>query len=273
MKTNLGIALVLIVILSSCRSTAAVPLPPTATLTRTLAPTATETATPEPTLTPEPSPTPVILPNVMNETFSDVSILSRQSFEFVMQGMAPDGWQSEEDRAVWIAEENQLKAKALASSFGTVFYYSKEIIHPNQGVYFTFKYKGTAESFTLGFDNVNPNGERVIGEGFRSVAMEMKNQDLIVYRNDKGATSKGSFKGNLRLLEDNWYDIALAFDEEHNFIIKIWQPGNNPAEQLTYLRKWEDFPDLYYFISWLSSNRELMIDDFTVFEFGEILQK
>jgi hypothetical protein len=264
---------VLTVLLSGCTpvsTPAPTMIPPTFTPLPidTLVP----TNTPEPTFTPEPSPTPVLLPDVLHQTFLGVSVTYHDSFQYVIHGMTPQGWQTDQQNAIWITEENQLKAQPLPSSVGTVFYYSGETIIPNTGVYFTFKYSGTSENFTLGFDNVDANGERILGPDFRSVAMEVSNQNLIVYRNDNRATSKGLFEGNLRLLEDTWYDIALAFDENHNFIIKIWQP-ESPEKQLTYLRNWQDFPDRYYFISWINSKRSLLIDDYTVFNFDKIVQK
>ena len=267
---------VLTVLFSGC-SPASISTPTMTPPTLTPLPTATlvPTNTPEPTFTPEPSPTPVLLPDVLDQTFSGVSVIYHDSFQYVIQGMTPRGWQTDQQDAIWITEENQLKVQPLPSSVGTVFYYSGEAMTPNKGVYFTFKYNGTSENFTLGFDNVAANGERIpgpFGPHFRSVAMEVRNQDLIVYRNDGGASSKGLFEGNLRLLEDTWYDIALAFDENHNFIIKIWQP-DNPEKQLTYLRQWEDFPDRYYFISWINSKRSLLLDDFSVFNFDQIVQE
>jgi len=195
---------VLTVLLSGC-APASTPAPTMIPPTLTPVPTETPvpTNTPEPTVTPEPSPTPVLLPDVLHQTFSGVSVIYHDSFQYVIQGMAPEGWQTDQQAAIWVTEENQLKAQPLPSSVGTVFYYSGEIITPNQGVYFTFKYHGTSENFTLGFDNVAANGERILGPfgpDFRSVAMEVRSQDLIVYRNDGGATSKGLFEGNLRLL-------------------------------------------------------------------------
>jgi hypothetical protein len=102
--------------------------------------------------------------------------------------------------------------------------------------------------------------------------MEVRNQNPIVYGNFGGARAKGSLKGNLRLQEDTWYNIVLAFDGNQDYLIKIWQP-DDPEKQLTYLRNWKDFPDKYYFISWITAKRRLLMDDFTVFKFEEIVQK
>jgi len=264
--------LIIVILLTACQPAVQ---PPTSTplpsSTPSPAPTSTNTPEPTPTFTPEPSPTPIVLPDTLHQTFTDVSIIHRESFEYVMPNAAPAEWQTDQQYAIWVTEENQLKAHSLPSTVGTVFYYSGEIIGPNMGVFLSFKYNGTAESFTLGFDNVTSGGDRIQGADFRSVAMEARNQNPIVYGNFGGATAKGTFKGNLTLQEDTWYNIALAFDESQNYIVKIWQP-DNPEKQITYQRIWEDFPDKYYFISWVNSKRSLLIDDFTIFTFGEIIQ-
>lgn len=267
------ILVIIATLLTACQP-AALPSTPTAVPlpTNTSSPVPTSTDTPEPTSTPEPSPTPVVLPAIINETFSGVSITHRESFQYVIQNTAPQNWQTEQQYAIWVTEENQLKAQPLPSSVGTVFFYSGETITPKKGVFLAFKYIGSQENFTLGFDNVAANGERIRGADFRSVAMELRNQTPIVYGNFGGATAKGAFKGNLRLQEDTWYDIALAFDENQNYIIKIWQP-DDPEKQLTYVRNWKDFPEKYYFISWINSKRSLVIDDFTIFQFDKIIQE
>jgi hypothetical protein len=273
MKSSFKITvLALTIVISSCKATP-IPQPPTALPTLTSTPQPTETTTPEPTFTPEPSATPIVLPDELNQTFSNVSVHSRQSFEYVMQGATPPDWSTEQDHAIWITDENQLKAKALDSSNGTVFYYTREIINPNQGVFFTFKYTGTLNNFTLGFDNVMSNGERVTGAYFHSIAAEIRGRNLLVHGIQKKSQITGSMKGSLQqLLEDTWYNAVVAFDENNNYIIKVWEP-NNPESQSTYFRNWAEFPHQYYFISWISSHREVVIDDFTVFEFGEIIQK
>lgn len=261
-----------VILFTACQPAAQPPTPTsTSAPTNTASPMPTPTNTPEPTSTPEPSPTPIVLPDTLDQTFTNVSIIHRESFEYVMPNTAPAEWQTDQQYAIWVTEENELKAHSLPSTVGTVFYYSGQIIGPNTGVFLTFKYNGTAESFTLGFDNVTSGGDLIRGKDFRSVAMEARNQNPIVYGNFGGATAKGTFKGNLTLQEDTWYNIALAFDENQNYIIKIWQP-DNPEKQLTYQRVWNDFPDKYYFISWVNSKRSLLIDDFTIFTFGEIIQ-
>jgi len=201
-----------------------------------------------------------------------VSVIQRESFEFVIQNAAPQGWQSDEQYAIWVTKENQLKAQPSGNGpgGGTVFYFSGEKIIPNTGVYLTFQYTGTAESFTLGFDNVNPNGERILGDNFRSVAMEMRGSNLQAYGNQNRNQINGVFRGNLILQPDTWYNVALALDKDHNFIIKLWDP-NDTQKQLTYFRNWPDFPTAYYFISWISAKRSLLIDDFTLFKFDEII--
>jgi hypothetical protein len=265
----------LVILLVSCQASPP-PQPPTATSvpTNTALPVPTSTDTPEPTSTPEPSPTPIVLPDTLNQTFSGVSVINRESFEYVLPNTKPLGWGTDENFAIWVTKENQLMAKPTDNGnwSGTVFYFSGEKITPNKGVYFAFKYTGAAESFTLGFDNVNPNGERITGDNFHSVAMEIRDRQLLVYGTQKRNQVKGAFKGDLKLEEDTWYEIALAYNKNHDFVIKIWDP-NDPQKQLTYLRNWQDFPSSYYFISWISAKRSLLIDNFTVFKFNEIIQE
>jgi len=271
------ILLVVGLLLTSCQTATqpsiAIPTSlPTSNPTSTSSPIPTATNTLEPTSTPEPSPTPIVLPDIINQTFSGVSITYHDSFEYIMQNLAPQGWQTDQQYGIWVTKENQLEAQPLLSSIGEVFYYSNEIITPNKGVFFKFKYTGTVQDFTLGFDNVLSNGERVTGADFHSVAVDIKGGSVLVHGIQRKSQISGSLKGTLKQLhEDTWYNIALAFDKNNNYIIKIWEPDNS-ENQITHLRNWKDFPNQYYFISWVSSKRTLLIDDFTVFTFDEITQ-
>ena len=193
-----------------------------------------------------------------------------------MDGMPPLGWECDEEYTAWVTEENNFKIKPKDNGdwSGTVFYFSMDKITPNKGVYFTFKYTGNKESFTLGFDSLNKYGERIaIGEGgFHSVAMQMMDDVASAHILRDAWQGSNFFAGNLKLREDTWYEIALGFDNNNNYIIKIWQP-ETPTQQLTYFKKWEDFPHEYYFISWVSAKRSISIDDFTVFTFENFAQK
>lgn len=250
-------------ILSACQT--ATPIPSTSAAT--LVP---PTETPIPTNTPEPSPTPIILPDILKQTFSEVGIEYSDTFEYVLDNVLPKGWSTDEKYAGWITKDSQFK---LAPKGGTVFYFSQESITPNKGVSFSFKYTGTQESFTLGFDAIKNNGERIpFGEEtFYSVAMELRNKTPYAYGNKKLSSSNGVFDGNMNLLEDVWYDIALGYDKDDNYIIRI-QQSDDPSKQLTYSDIWKDFPEKYYFISWVSSKRILLIDNFNIFSFESILQ-
>jgi hypothetical protein len=278
MKTYRFLLIIAFILIFTACQTAVPPSTPTATLiptsTSSPTPTSTSTNTPEPTLTTEPSQTPIVLPDLIQQTFSGIAVIYHDSFEYVMQNVAPQGWKSDENYAIWVTEENQLKAQPVdnGTGSGTVFYFSGEKIIPNTGVHFLFKYEGTTESFTLGFDNINSNGERVLGDNFHSVAMEMRWTDLLVYGNQNRRTTRGAFQGSLGLRPDTWYNITLAHDKKHNFMIKVWDP-NDPQKQLTHFHTWEDFPTSYYFISWISAKRSLLIDDFTVFQFDEIIRE
>lgn len=250
-------------------------VPPTFTQLPTDTPLPTETLVPTATSTPEPSATPVLLPDILSSTFSNLSISHRDSFEFVIENVLPAGWACDEKYAGWITKDSQFKMKPADNGAwsGTVCYFSQEIITPQKGVYFKFKFTGGQEAFTLGIDALKGNGERIkFGEsGFHSVAMQMENTVVSAHILKEGWQNSNPFKGNLRLREDTWYDVAIGLDENNNYIIKIWQP-ETPDQQITYLRQWEDFPHSYYYISWISARRSLVIDDFTVFNFEELTQ-
>ena len=131
MKSSPFISLFLVIFLTACQVTVQSPSP-TATLqpTNTPPPTSTATDTPVPTSTPEPSPTPIVLPDVLYQSFSGVSVIHHDIFEYRMQGMIPQGWQSDEKYAIRITDENQLKANPADNGpwSGTVFYFSEEKI-------------------------------------------------------------------------------------------------------------------------------------------------
>jgi hypothetical protein len=235
----------------------------------------TSTDTPIPTPTPEPSPTPIVLPDVLEQTFSGVTLIYRDSFDFIMEGLAPEGWETSEKYSLKETKNSELKINGVEEP-GMVFYYPQEVINPGEGVYFKFKYVGREGSFTLGFDNVEKTGRVPWGEeGFRSVAMQMAGpggQVLTAHIAQNKFVGEGYFKGNIRLQEDTWYEIALGFDEKGDYIIKIWDP-DAPLSPLTYIRNWADFPIAYYFISWVSNARTLWMDDFTIFTFDSIIQE
>jgi len=235
----------------------------------TLEPTSTDT--PDPTPTPEPSPTPITLPEVVEQTFSGVTVFYQDNFDFIMEGLSPEGWETTEKFSLKETENNELKINGIEVP-GMVFYYPQEVINPGEGVYFKFKYVGTQGVYTLGFDNINKTGELIPNgeDGFHSVAMVMDGQTLYAHIVQNKFEGDGYFKGNIRLQEDTWYQIALGFDEKGEYIIKIWDP-DAPQSPLVYIRNWVDFPTAYYFISWVSNLRMLWMDDFTIFKFDSII--
>jgi hypothetical protein len=235
----------------------------------------THTPLPLPTDTPPPpTPTLIAVPEVLDQTFSGVSVIYRDEFPYVMQNLAPQGWESEAEFAMWVTSDNRFKIQPADTGdwSGTVFWFSKERINPNEGVYFDFQYTGTRESFTLGLDDVQANGQRTGRENFYSVAMQL-DQNLAVTHTKRGQFQTGSyFDGNLKLQENTWYTIALAFDGDGNYLIKIWKP-DEPDKQLVFRQTLEQYPKSYYFISWISAKRSLLIDDFTVFTFDDLIQE
>jgi hypothetical protein len=239
--------------------------------TSTLEPTSTDT--PVPTPTPEPSPTPIVLPDVLEQTFSGVTLIYQDNFDFIMEGLAPEGWETTEKYSLRETEKNELKVNGIEIP-GMVFYFPEEVINPGEGVYFKFKYIGTQGALTLGFDNISKTGELIPNgeDGFHSVAMVMDEQTLYAHIVQNKFHGDGYFKGNIRLQEDTWYQIALGFDEKGDYIIKIWDPDATQSP-LVYIRNWADFPTSYYFISWISNLRTLWMDDFIIFNFDRIVQE
>jgi hypothetical protein len=264
-----------IVLTEAAKPTSTFTPEPTNTPEPSPTPEPTLTNTSEPSPTPEPSLTPIVLPDVLGQTFSGITIIYRDDFDFIMEGLAPEGWETTEKYSLKETENNELKINGIEEP-GLVFYYPEEVINPGKGVYFKFKYVGTQGTFTLGFDNIQKNGERFANgeDGFHSVAMQMAGpggQVLSAHIMQNKFQGDGYFKGNLKLQEDAWYQIALGFDEKGDYIIKIWDP-DAPLSPLTYIRNWADFPTAYYFISWVSTTRTLWMDDFTIFKFDSIIQ-
>ena len=287
MKRSLTCLFVLALILTACGSgqpTADASLPPTEAPapTQIPAPTDTPTAlptptdTPEPTFTLEPSPTPILLPDVINQTFNGVSVVYGQPFVYHMDGLMPPDWSIDEAYAGWVTKDGQFKIKPEnhGAWSGTVFYFSKQTITPNEAVYFTFQYTGSAEGFSLGFDGAQSDGQRIKNDdpAFTSVAMEMDGRTLTAHGLQGKKLTKEYFKGNLQLKENTWYAAVIGLDNNSNFIIKVWQP-DAPEKLLTYLHNWKNFPGNYYFISWLTAKRTLLIDKFTVFKFDSLAMK
>jgi hypothetical protein len=237
-------------------------------------PVATDAAEPTPTL--EAVPTPITLPDELNKVFSGVSVEYQDNFDDATD-VLPPGWISSEPLAARgrIDGEFEIKSASQQNGTGVTVYFSNEPITPNTGVYFTFQYTGMLQNFTLGMDAVGSNGQITSKAGqkdFYSVAMQMQEKKVTAQSVLRSSSTKSPFRGDLKLEEGTWYDIALGFDGDKNFIIKIWSPAD-PRKQLIYLYKSKEFPTSYYFVSSVSSKRSLLIDNFTVFKFDQILGK
>lgn len=227
-----------------------------------------------PTDTPIPSPTPITYPEVLDQTFSNVTILYKDDFEYKIQGMSPNGWVSVDDNAILrIVEANNVKIIPRPNSVGGIFYFNEKAITPGEGVSFTFQYTGTKNNFTWGLDNINAQGEffEFKRDGYYSFAMQMLDKSLSAHVIEGPYLKDDPFKGDLKLIEGVWYNYTVALDKENNYIIKIWEP-NSPEKQLVYIRNWTNSPTSYYFISWIGAERELWMDDFTIFSFDNIIQ-
>ena len=262
----------LMVLASGCAS-APIPVPTPMPSTSTPSP-LPPTFTPEPTATPIPSPTPITYPSVLDETFSNVQILYKDDFDFTIQGMSPSGWVTAEDNAVLrIAKDSNVRIIPRAGAFGDSFYFEEMPITPGMGLVFTFQYTGTKNVFTWGIDNINAQGKffEFKTDGYYSFAMQMFDKNLSAHVIEGPYLKDDPFDGTLKLLEGVWYDYMMAFDNDNNYLINIWEP-HSPENQLIYVRHWENSPTAYYFISWVGAERELWMDDFTVFSFDEFLE-
>ena len=217
MRSHRPAFFVFILFLVSCQ--AAQPAPtaiPTLAPTNTSVPLPTSTNTPEPTFTPEPSPTPILLPDVIHQTFSGVSIAYRESFDFTVNSSLPDGWKCDDKSAAAVTTDGQLeiKPKDTGDWSAAVLYFSKERMTPNKAAYFTFMYTGDQEGFTLGFDAIREDGQLIKSDqkGFYSVALQLINgEGLSAHIIQDTFKGDGYFKGDLKLQENTWYDIVLGF--------------------------------------------------------------
>ncbi len=275
MKTE-GLHFILVIsswILSACQPAQ---IPPTAIATSVpVTNTTVPTNTLESTSTPMPSPTPIAYSSVLDETFSNVQILYKDDFEYETPGMSPTGWVSAYDNAVpRIEEESRIKITPSANSQGGVFYYDGKAITPGEGVFLTFQYTGTTNNLTLGFDNVNAQGDffQFKTEGYYSFALQLMGRYLSAHVIEGPYLRDADFNGNLKLMEGVWYNYIVAFDKNRNYIIKIWEP-HSPENQLVHTRNWENSPAAYYFIGWVGAERTLWMDEFTIFSFDDILQQ
>lgn len=267
-------AFVLLMVLVGGCAPVSKPVPPPVPSTFTPSP-VPPTFTPEPTATPIPSPTPITYPNVLDQTFSNVQVVYKDDFEFTIQGMSPSGWVTAEDNAVLrIAKDSNVRIIPRAGAFGDLFYFEEMPITPGMGVVFTFQYTGTKNVFTWGIDNINAQGKffEFKTDGYYSFAMQMFDKNLSAHVIEGPYLKDDPFKGTLKLLEGVWYDYMMAFDNDNTYVIKIWEP-HSPENQLTYVRHWDNSPTAYYFISWIGAERELWMDEFTVFSFDEILEQ
>jgi hypothetical protein len=249
------------------------------TNTSTFTPTSTSlpspTNTPVPTPTSEPSPTPIVLPELIKSLFTNLSIIYHDEFNYVTDNMIPQGWESSQRGSIWITKKNNLLIQPNGSGEwdGPVVHFTKEIISPNTGIYFTFKFIGMKQNFTLGIDSVTEDGELIPGKNssYASFAMQDENNLPRPHFLHNNYTQYDVFKGNLPYMEDNWYDIIISIDDKGNYLMKIWDP-NDTTRQLSYIKNRVDLPKYYFFTTWIAPQRSLYIDDFTIIRFTSIVQ-
>jgi hypothetical protein len=206
----------------------------------------------------------------LQRAFSAASIQSQDDFEDVESGAMPQGWSASAPDSLQVNADGQLLVQAGGS--WTVFYYDAEMLVPQKGVAFSFRYSGVSETFTLGIDAATPSGEKIpAGPGFYSIALKMEYSTLTAHSQlQNEPEDPQGFQGELTLEEGSWYRVALAFDSEGQYVIYIWQPGDYESH-LAYSRDCGGFPTTYYFVGYLSGDRTLRLDDYTVFLFEDIL--
>jgi hypothetical protein len=105
--------------------------------------------------------------------------------------------------------------------------------------------------------------------GFRTFSSEFRASPTVNLTTDKGHTRHG-FKGNLQLHPDTWYQMALGFTADKQFIMKIWSP-ENPEQSLAYSSQAIGMPDQYYFILWVDAKSAFYLKDFTIIKFSKLL--
>jgi hypothetical protein len=206
----------------------------------------------------------------LQRAFSGVSIQSQDDFADVASGLTPHGWTASAPHSLQVNADGQLLVQAGGS--WTVFYYDGEMLVPHKGVAFSFRYSGTSETFTLGIDAATASGEKIsAGPDFYSIALKLENSTLTAHAQRQTEPEEPqAFQGELTLEEDVWYRAALAFDSEVHYVIQIWRPGDYDTH-LTYTCDCGGFPTTYYFVGFLSGERSLRLDDYTVFLFEDIL--
>jgi hypothetical protein len=206
----------------------------------------------------------------LQRIFSGVSIQSQDDFSYTGAGPLPQGWTITAPHSMQIMPENQ--ALVHTTDPWTVFYYEKEMVTPQKGIAFSFQYAGASDAFTLGIDAATPSGEKIPpGPDFYSIALKMENSTLSAHAIQQTNPEKAEpFQGGLTLTENTWYDIALGFNNQGKYIIQIWEPDQFDRN-LTYICDCHAFPTTYYFVGYMSGKRSLRLDNFTIFDFQDIL--
>lgn len=218
---------------------------------------------------PSPSPSAETLQD-LELIFSGVSIQSQDDFAYVDGTLTPQGWSASAPGSLQIVPEDQMLV--WTDDPWTVFYYDSEMLTPQEGIAFSFQYGGTSETLTLGIDAVTTSGETIPqGPGFYSVALKLEDSTLTGHsRQQTNPEESEAFRGELLLEENTWYNIALGFDDQGEYIIRIWEPGHHDAH-LTYTCNHDSFPTTYYFVGFVAGSRSLRLDNFTVYGFQDIL--
>jgi hypothetical protein len=269
---NALLIVISIVLLASCA-----PQPSTfPTEVPTIEPTSPSTTTPQPspTLTPtsttEPSPTPLPIPAEVLDTFSDITLIHYDDFIYRgLKGVTPQGWlnnnDESENRRIRIIEGDIVKIDQPDASFGYI--YSDKKIVPGTGIFLKFKYLGSKNIFTLGMDAVNDEGDiySYRTEPYHSFAFYVQNQKRLVHAIEGQYIKTLKSEGDLKLVEDTWYNLILAITPEKQYVIQIWNP-DQPEQRFTTTYT-TDLSKEYYFIGWVDKGRTIYLDDFTLFNF------
>jgi hypothetical protein len=238
------------------------------TSTFTIAP--SPTSTPLPTATTEPTITPVPIPSEIQEVFSGINLVWRDDFTYRgMAGTTPLGWSNmtdtDDNRRVRIIDGDVLKIDQ--PDHGIMYAYTTGTLGPGTGVYVKFKYAGMKNVFTLGMDAIDDTGQMYSyrTENYHSFAFYVENNKRLIHAIEGPYIKTLKSAGDLKLVEDTWYNLILAVTPENEFVIQIWN-SQEPDNRWTTWYTAEKI-NQYYFVGWIDKGRTVFLDDFTFFQF------
>ena len=242
------------------------------------------TATPQPTDAPQPAspqesaPASTGIPVGLEKIYSGISPVLSDNFEYKADRTSPVNWTDEDDQnALQITKNNilQIQTTSGSNAYGTVFYYNKQVIQPNSGIYVNFRYSGTAGDFTLGMDVVGSDGKLIPNgknNNYATFAMVMHGITAYPHSIFNGVEKQDNFQGALNFTQNNWYAFTVARDDKDTYLVKIWSL-DDPGKSISYEHTFNSSPDTYRFISWTPRGQVIQLKNFVMFNFDSFLQK